>query len=119
MKPRTAWLQILPCCLLVLLLNRSGNRAIGQNAAPAPHIQVHATASGAIKSLAFAADNRTLVITEDKNVSLWDVQTGSELRSLADQGDTADANSLHDSAISSDGQLLVTATRALNFWDLT
>jgi WD40 repeat protein len=70
-------------CTVFLLLMSMAAECWGQ----APQIQLHTSIRGPIRELSFSADNRVLVAIDGNAVTLWDVQRGLELTSIAGDPD--------------------------------
>jgi WD40 repeat protein len=112
------WIAVAPLTILCLALAAAGCKPTTQSSSSAsqsrPVVQTWHSAS--VNSVAFSPDRKTLSSSsEDHTIKLWDVSTGTELRTL--KGDSA----VFSVAFSSDGKTLASGgwDHTVMVWDVS
>jgi WD40 repeat protein/uncharacterized caspase-like protein len=122
MKARLVVLTTLSVSVIAsIAISLRGQEQSAWPAYAAPKVQVHTTRLAPPRSIAFAADNRTLVVSDNRSdVSLWDIARGVELRSLVGSQRDALRMDFRNSQTTEDGRFLaaVDMRGTVRFWDL-
>src|SRR5437588_2103133 len=105
--------QLVNCtiCLLLILL------AAELSAAQKPELVVQTGHSNDVRAVAFSPDGKTLASGSfDMTIKLWDVTSGTQLRTLTGHSGTVDSV-----AFSPDGKTLASGSNdnTIKLWDVT